>query len=76
MITVKLYGLLRLNSGIKELQIEATSIKHLLHQLEERGFEKSDLTGANILVNGTLSNHRTALQDGDTVQLFPPVAGG
>ena len=76
MITVKLYGLLRLNSGIKELQIEATSIKHLLHQLEERGFEKNDLTGANILVNGTLSNHRTALQDGDTVQLFPPVAGG
>lgn len=76
MITVKLYGLLRLNSGIKELQIEATSIKHLLHQLEERGLEKNDLTGANILVNGTLSNHRTTLQDGDTVQLFPPVAGG
>ena len=76
MITVKLYGLLRLNSGIKELQIEATSIKHLLRQLEERGFEKSDLTGANVLVNGTLSNHRTTLQDGDTVQLFPPVAGG
>ena len=76
MITVKLYGLLRLNSGTKELQIEATSIKHLLRQLEERGFEKSDLTGANVLVNGTLSNHRTTLQDGDTVQLFPPVAGG
>ena len=76
MITVKLYGLLRLNSGIKELQIEATSIKHLLRQLEERGLEKSDLTGANVLVNGTLSNHRTTLQDGDTIQLFPPVAGG
>lgn len=76
MITVKLYGLLRLNSGIKELQIEATSIKHLLRQLEERGFEKSDLAGANVLVNGTLSNHRTVLQDGDTVQLFAPVAGG
>lgn len=76
MITVKLYGLLRLNSGIKELQIKATSVKHLLHQLEEHGFEESDLSGANILVNGTISNHRTVLQDGDMVQLFPPVAGG
>lgn len=76
MITVKLYGLLRLDSGIKELQIEANSVSTLLHRLEEHGLKKSDLSGANILVNGQFSNKRTSLKNGDIVQLFPPVAGG
>jgi len=76
MITVKLYGLLRLDSGIKELKIDADSINSLLRQLQAHGLKKSDLSGANILVNGKFGNKRTPLKDGDTVQLFPPEAGG
>ena len=76
MITVKLYGLLRLDSGIKELQVDANSVNALLLRLQEYGLKKSDLSGANILVNGEFSSKRTTLKDGDTVQLFPPVAGG
>ena len=76
MITVKLYGLLRLDSRIKELQIDANSISSLLCRLEEHGLKRSDLSGVNILVNGKFTNKKTPLKDGDTVQLFPPVAGG
>ena len=76
MIVVKLYGLLRLNSGIKELQLDASSLKELLKQLETRGFSERELAACNLLVNGTLAAKRSTLKDGDTVQLFPPVAGG
>ena len=34
MITVKLYGLLRVESGIKEKQLEAATVKEVLEKLE------------------------------------------
>lgn len=76
MIVVKFYGLLRLNSGIKELQIEAVSLKDLFYQLEHQGFSQNELSSCNVLVNGSLASKRVSLKDGDTVQFFPPVAGG
>ena len=76
MITVKLFGLLRLESGIKERQLEATSVKEVLLVLEAAGIHKKDLNGCVILVGGKPANKRTKLQDGDTVVLMPPVAGG
>ena len=36
MIRVKLYGLLRIESGIKERQLEAATVKDVLQQLHER----------------------------------------
>jgi len=76
MITVKLYGLMRLESGIKELQCEAESVKALFARLEEAGFERKALRGCYLMVNGEKANIGTKLKDGDTVQLLPPVAGG
>ncbi len=76
MITVKLYGLLRLNSGIKELHLEADSVRDLLRRLEAKGLDGSMLAGCNIHVNGEKATWRSRLTDGDTVQLFPAVAGG
>ena len=68
MITVKLYGLLRLDSGIRELDLEAATVAAL--------FTKKDLEGCVLLVNGKVSSRRAKLADGDVVQLLPPVAGG
>ena len=76
MITVKLYGLLRLDSGIKEKQLEADSVKQVLEALAECGIPRNDLNGCVILVNGTGANKRSKLTDGDTVVLMSPVAGG
>ena len=76
MITVKLYGLLRIESGIKEKQLEAASVKELFEFLTDCGIDRKDLNGCIILVNGKSANRRSKLTDGDTVVLMSPVAGG
>ena len=76
MITVKLYGLLRIESGIKERQLEAWTVKEVLAFLAECGIDKRDLEGCLILVNGAAARKQTKLKDGDLVVLMSPVAGG
>lgn len=76
MITVRLYGLLRIKSGIKERKIEASSIKDVWHDLIQQGISEKELKGCLILINGKAANRRSALKDGDVVQLMSPVAGG
>ena len=76
MITVKLYGLLRIDSGIKERRIEAANMREVFQDLMEQGISQKDLKGCIILVNGKPAAKRTKLQDGDVVQLMSPVAGG
>ena len=76
MITVKLYGLLRIDSGIKERRLEAANIKEVFRDLMNHGISQRDLTGCIILINGKPANKRSSLHDGDVVQLMSPVAGG
>ena len=76
MITVKLYGLLRIESGIKEKQLDASTVKEALDSLMAYGVPKQDLAGCIILVNGKSANKRTKLTNGDMVVLMSPVAGG
>ena len=78
MITVKLYGLLRLDSGIRELSLDAKTVPELYSRLLEKTdrISKKDLEGCVLLVNGKAANRRTKLADGDVVQLLAPVAGG
>ena len=76
MITVKLYGLIRIESGIKEKQLEAASVRELFDRLSDLGIPKADLSGCVILINGTGASKRSKLTDGDTVVLMSPVAGG
>ena len=76
MITVKLYGLLRINSGIKERKIEAESIKDVLEDLMMQGISRKELDGCIVLINQKGANKKSKLTDGDVVQLMSPVAGG
>lgn len=76
MITVKLYGLLRIESGIKQTQLEASTVKEVLEALAGLGISKRDLNGCIALVNGTGAKKQTKLSDGDLVVLMSPVAGG
>jgi molybdopterin converting factor small subunit len=72
MITVKLYGLLRIESGIKQKQLEACSVKEILVFLADCGIPNIDLDGCVILVNGNSASKRSKLTDGDTVVLMSP----
>ena len=76
MIRVKLYGLLRIDSGIKERTIEAGTVKDVLEDLASQGISQKDLNGCVILINGKSAGRRSKLHDGDVVQLMSPVAGG
>ena len=59
MITVKLYGLLRIESGIRQKQLEAGSVKEILVSLTDCRIPKKDLDGCVILVNGTSASKRS-----------------
>lgn len=76
MITVKLYGLLRIESGIRERTIEAASIQDVRKDLMMQGISRKQLNSCIILINGKPANKRSLLKSGDVVQLMSPVAGG
>lgn len=76
MITVKIYGLLRIDSGIKQRQIEAVRITDVFQDLMMQGISQKELKGCVILVNGKPASKLHRLHDGDIVQLMSPVAGG
>ena len=84
MVTVKLFGTLRVDSGVKEFSAEAESVRELYPLiLQEIRTEKPDsnvtektLRACLVGVNGKQVSRRAKLQDGDTVYLFPAVAGG
>ena len=78
MITVKLFGLLRLDTGVKQLQLEAGNMKQVQMSLlaaSERITQK-DLGGCVILINGKPGKWKSKLNDDDEVVLLSPVAGG
>ena len=75
MITVRLFGLVRLETGIKELQVEADNVRQLQKVLT-RWIPEEKIKGCVLLVNGKQTNRFTKLKDGDQVMLMPPVAGG
>ena len=76
MITVKLYGLLRLDSGVKVRQLEAETVRDVLRAMEGCGISRRALEGCVVFVNGSNAESRSRLADGDTVVLMSPVAGG
>lgn len=78
MITVKLFGIMRIESGIKELTLDVSNVKELYKAIcaqTDRITEK-ELTGCMVLINGVQGNKRSKLQDGDVITLMSPVAGG
>ena len=78
MITVTFYGLLRLDSGLRQVQVEASDLRQLRQALLTTcpTLTKDRLRGCVMLVNGIPANKRTKLKDGYQVSLLSPVAGG
>ncbi|MEG1613799.1 MAG: MoaD/ThiS family protein [Clostridia bacterium] len=82
MVKVKFFGLLRLDLKIKEIDVEAQTVKELLSEVAQKTkmFSPRELKGYLIYVNGTLSTklsgYRTKLKDGDVVIMMNPASGG
>ena len=84
MVTVKLFGTLRLEAGVKELRLEAGSVKELIplvcreirRQRPDCAVSEKDFRACLAAVNGVRATVRTKLRDGDVVCFFPAAAGG
>ncbi len=84
MITVKLFGTFRLDSGIKEMQVEAKTVKDIypivmdevLRVNPNTSLTMKDVKGCIVSIDGVQVGVRTKVKDGDVVFLVPAVAGG
>ena len=84
MVHVKLFGLLRLDAGLKELDAEAAAVRDLYPILlaEAKRAKPStkvtarDVDGCVVLINGKQGKKSSRLKDGDEVLLMSPVCGG
>ncbi len=84
MVRVKFFGTLRLDTGVRELEADAGSVRELLSALArelaslapDADIAEKELRACLIAVNGEQASLRTKLKNGDLVCLFPAVAGG
>ncbi len=84
MVKVELFGLFRLDTGIKEMEAEAESVRDLYPLLlaeakrlnPKTKITAKDIDGCIVVVNGKQTNKKARLRDGDTVMLMSPVCGG
>lgn len=78
MVTVRLFGTLRLDTKRRTLLVDAATVGAMLERAAaELGLPNSDsLRQAVVFVNGERRDLRTRLRDGDEVYLLSPAAGG
>lgn len=84
MVTVKLFGTLRLDSGVKEFSCEAKRVSDIYKPLfaeiqrtrPDSGITLSFLKACLVAINGKRSSGHAKLSDGDEVYLFTAVGGG
>ncbi|MBR3003740.1 MAG: MoaD/ThiS family protein [Lachnospiraceae bacterium] len=84
MVKVKLFGLFRLDTGLKEINAEASSVKELYPILLSEAkkakpntiITAADIDGCVVMINGKQGRKSSKLKDGDEVYLMSPVCGG
>ena len=82
MVKGNLFGLLRIDSGIKELSAEADIVKDIFPVLIETASRNGktitvkDINSCAVMVNGQQATKNTKLKDGDEVVFMSMVAGG
>ena len=84
MVKVKLFGLFRLDTGLKELEADVKSVKELYPVLlaeakkvkPDTKVTAADIDGCIVMINGRQGKKSSALKDGDEVMLMSPVCGG
>ena len=84
MVKVKLFGLFRLDTGLKELKADAGTVKELYPVLLEEAkkanpatkITAADIGGCIVVINGKQCKKSAKLRDGDEVWLMSPVCGG
>ena len=77
-ITVRYFAVFRENAGVGEevLQTDATTAADVFDATRERHGSPEPLGHCKVAINDEMAEWDSAVEDGDVVLLFPPVAGG
>ena len=77
-IRVRYFAVFRENAGVDEERVEtsAATAGQLFDELKHRHGSREPLGHCKVAINDEMSAWDASLDDGDTVLLFPPVAGG
>lgn len=77
MIKVRFFGLLRLDTGVKSVEVEAKNMSQLYRELEiKSGISLKTLKGCNVFINGKPKKFNQKLRDGDEIMFLVPSCGG
>ena len=77
MVTIKLFGTLRLKTGCKGLEADVSTVKEGCEALSEvTGLPFKEIKRCIIVVNGKQSKMSAPLQEGDELAFFSPSGGG
>ena len=77
-ITVRYFAVFRENAGVGEevLETEAATAAEVFDATRERHGSAEPLGHCKVAINDEIAEWDSAVEDGDVVLLFPPVAGG
>lgn len=77
MVTIKLFGSLRLKTGFKEMQAYASSVSEACGLLARAtGYDKKEFKNCLFVINGRHAKYSSALNEGDELILMSPSGGG
>jgi len=77
-LTVRYFAIFRENAGTGEesVSLNADTAADVFALLKDRHGSSEPLGHCKVAINDAMSDWDTAVEDGDTILLFPPVAGG
>ena len=77
-ITIRYFAMFRENAGVAEesLSIDVATAADVFAATRERHGSSEPSGHCKVAINDEMADWDAAVKDGDTVLLFPPVAGG
>lgn len=77
MVTIKLFGSLRLKTGFKEMQVYASSVSEACALMARAtGWNLKEFKNCVFSLNGTQVKYSAKLKDGDELIFLSPSGGG
>ncbi len=77
-ITVRYFAMFREHAGLDEetVSLDVSTARDVFEQLKDRHGSSEPLGHCKVAINDEMADWEAAINDGNVVLLFPPVAGG